>query len=161
MGSPTGPNPYTAPEGDLESEDLEAQHGATTLVGAGGAVAAAAGVLMLATSWQLLSMLLFRYGWQEAWVCAIGACGAVALISGAGFTQARKWSIYPAVVSTSVGALLTGGWVVYVFISGGFTMVSFVGALVASAGALLTVMGMGIAQRVAAARHRLYADLHA
>jgi len=152
-------DPYQPPAQDLDKEDVEAQRGASALVGAGGAVAAASGILMAATSWQLLSMLWFRYGWQEAWVYAIGACGAVALVSGAGFTQARKWSIYPAVASTALGALLTGGWVVYALINGGFTLVSVFGAGVAACAALLTGVGMGMAQRVVAAREKLYADL--
>ena len=151
-------DPYSAPAGDLEPEDLEAQHGADRLVGAGGAVAAAAGLLMLATSWQLSTMLVFRYDWQEAWVYAIGCSGAVALVSGAGFTQARKWAIYPSFGACTLGALLTWGWVVYVFFSGGFTLVSFVGAGVATVGALLTGLGMGMAKRVAAARDALYRD---
>ena len=157
--SPDPLNPYSPPQqGDPASEDVEAQQGASTLVAAGGAMAAAAGILMLATSWQLLSMLWFQYAWLEAWVYAIGGCGAVALVSGAGFTQARKWAIYPAVASTSLGALCTGSWVIYVLIMGGFTMVSFVGAGVAAGAALLTGMGMGMAQRVVAAREELYAD---
>ena len=159
MGGETDIDPYSAPAGDPEPEDLEAQQGADRLVGAGGAVAAAAGLLMLATCWQLSTMLLFRYGWQEAWVYAIGGCGAVALVSGAGFTQARKWAIYPTVGACSLGALLTSAWVVYVFFMGGFTLVSFVGAAVATVGALLTGMGMGMAQRVAAAREALYRDV--
>jgi hypothetical protein len=122
-------------------------------------VASAAGILMVATAWQLQSMLWFRYAWHEWWIYAIGACGAVAVVSGAGFTQARKWSILPTVGATVLGALLTSVWVTYAFVDSGlFTLVSVVGAGVSVCAAFLTGLGMGMVQRVVAAREKLYAD---
>lgn len=115
---------------------------------------------MAATAWQLQTMVWFRFAWQQGWVCAIGACGAVALLGGAGFSQARKWAIFPTVGATVLGALLMGAWVVYALLEGGlFTLVSAVGAGISAAAALVTGAGAGMARRVVAARNALYTDL--
>lgn len=152
-------DPYKAPKKPVEAEDVEAQRGTTALVTATGFAASAAGIMMLATAWQLTTMLYFRHAWQEYWVYSIGVCGAVALVSGAGYTQARGWSVLPTLIGCILGALASWSWAVYAFMNGGFNLINIVGAGAATGAALLTGISMSMALRIARARAALFADL--
>jgi|GEM_PF-6892261 len=152
-------DPYKAPQKPVEAEDLEAQKGSHPLVTLAGFAAAAAGIMMLATTWQLATMLWFRHGWQEAWVYSIGFFGAVSLVAGAGYTQARGWSVYPTLIGCIGGAVTSWSWAVYAIMNGGFNLINIVGAGAATAAAILTLISMGMAMRIARARAALFADL--
>ena len=152
-------DPYQTPKEPVEAEDVEAQQGSSALVTAAGFAAAAAGIMMLATAWQLDSMLYFVHAWQQWWVYGIGLCGAGALVGGAGYTQARGWSIHITLVSTVLGALASWSWAVYALMNGGFNLINIVGAGGATGAAMLVGMSMGMAQRIVRARAALFSDL--
>jgi len=151
-------DPYRAPREPVEGEDLEAQQGATVLLTLAGFVASGSGIMLLAAGWQLQSMLRFRYLWQEAWVHSIGLCGLVMLVAGGGYTQARRWSIYPTLLSSLLGSITSWAWAVYAFQNGGFNLINPAGAAGATCAALLTAISLGPAQRIARARAALFRD---
>jgi hypothetical protein len=151
-------DPCRTPKGPVEAEDVEAQRGSNVLVTTAGFAASASGIMMLATTWQLQSMLYFMYAWQEWWVYSIGVCGLVALVAGAGYTQARVWSVYPTLVATALGGLVSWAWAVYALMNGGFNLINIVSAGASTAAAILTAISMSMALRIARARAALFED---
>ena len=129
------------------------------LVTIAGLTVAAAGFLQAIAGYQLVSMVFTPWWWADIWMWVVCLTGIPLIPLGFGASTARSWATIPALLFTPLAGLVSGSWVIFGVLKGGFTAATVAAAGFCFMALVLSAAAAPRAMKVAKGRRELLKGL--